>query len=759
MIKGKEYCKWIDHCYFLIGKSHFYKRDYLQAIEAFDYVVKQYKDSPIKYEDMLWMARTYIMMKNYDRAQNILDFIQDKVLKTSKDKTLIREFPAVYADFHISQENYQLAITHLNKAIEVNKNKKEKERYKFILAQIYQKAGNFTKASTYYNEVIKMNPPYEMAFNAKINMARCFNPEGSDSKEIRKILTKMLKDEKNKDFRDQIYYTLAEISLKDENQKEAINYLKLSTSTSTKNNNQKATSFLKLGNIYFDNKDYIPAQAYLDSACQILPKDYKDYDIIINKKNTLSDLVKNLKTVHLEDSLQQLSKMTPTDRDKVIAKKIAEIYKEEERKRQEEFQKQQDLANMALNKPLPGQGGSEWYFYNSSSISFGIAEFTKKWGNRKLEDNWRLSNKQTFDEFGDNENNAQVNNDKSKKSIENDPKDKKTYLKTIPTTPEQINASNDKIVEALYNIGTIYKESLNEYEKAEDAFAELLERFPDGKYKLTCYYQLYRLYLTQQKNSKADYYKNILLTKYPDCPYSKIIQNPDYVTEAKSENSKAEKMYEETYLSYINAQYDKVISDCISAETSLKGNSIIPKFYYIKALSIGRTKDLNQFKAALNEVVTKFPNHEVKNAAQNILDNMPGSPKKIEEEKKAKLSTIYKEDPQAIHFYIMIIPAVNVDINKLKSAVSDFNTTNFSTLKLTINDLFINDKTQMLKVLNFDNKDKAMEYFNAIKDNQLIRSKIKSGDFKQFIISDENYKTLYKSKKIDDYLDFFKYNY
>ena len=38
-------------------------------------------------------------------------------------------------------------------------------------------------------------------------------------------------------------------------------------------------------------------------------------------------------------------------------------------------------------------GGSNFYFYSSTTVAFGKQEFKKRWGNRKLEDNWRLSDK------------------------------------------------------------------------------------------------------------------------------------------------------------------------------------------------------------------------------------------------------------------------------------------------------------------------------------------------------------------------------
>src|SRR5659263_269928 len=35
----------------------------------------------------------------------------------------------------------------------------------------------------------------------------------------------------------------------------------------------------------------------------------------------------------------------------------------------------------------------KWYFYNQAALTFGRTEFRRRWGDRKLEDNWRRSNK------------------------------------------------------------------------------------------------------------------------------------------------------------------------------------------------------------------------------------------------------------------------------------------------------------------------------------------------------------------------------
>ena len=39
---------------------------------------------------------------------------------------------------------------------------------------------------------------------------------------------------------------------------------------------------------------------------------------------------------------------------------------------------------------------NSWYFYNQSARTAGRTEFQRRWGSRKLEDNWRRRNKSSF---------------------------------------------------------------------------------------------------------------------------------------------------------------------------------------------------------------------------------------------------------------------------------------------------------------------------------------------------------------------------
>ena len=238
-----------------------------------------------------------------------------------------------------------------------------------------------------------------MEFNARLAKARTFQVEnGADTKELKKELHKMLKDEKNRDYLDQVYYALGDISFRENDVPSALNYFKLSAQSSMANTRQKGVSYLRIADIYFEKKDYKPAQAYYDSTIGFLPKEYKNYEQIKNKKESLTSMIKDISTISREDSLLKVSVMDTAQISKLIDGIIKNLTEEEEKKKQEQDTKGQNSSGGSStneNNPWQNPSSGTWYFYNPSTVSFGFAEFFKKWGNRPLEDNWRRSSKET----------------------------------------------------------------------------------------------------------------------------------------------------------------------------------------------------------------------------------------------------------------------------------------------------------------------------------------------------------------------------
>jgi tetratricopeptide (TPR) repeat protein len=774
VFNNKEVNHWIDDSYFLMGKAYFYKQDYPMARRTFEFVIKTYNTSEIKYEAMLWQAQSNIQLGDFNRAEPVLDMLQGKIKQGQAPEKYETDLDLVYANFFILQKNYSPAADYLNRALEQKLKRTMKTRCLFILAQINQKNGELDLASNLYKQVIKRGPQFEMEFNAKINLAQCYESKGGDREYIVNKLKKMLKDDKNKDYLDQVYYSLGMIALKDADTANAKEYLKNSVSSSKINSYQKAISSLQLADIYFAGKSYADAQSYYDSTMQFLPKEFPNYKEIQQKTATLSELVINLKTIQLEDSLQNLSKMPEADRVKVVDRIISTLLAEEMKKKQEEYERQQNLSMLPATKTptTVGQSGGSWYFYNPSTLANGYGTFIKKWGRRKPEDNWFLTNKVSMTAMTEEpaDTSAMPGDTTGGKEIakSNNPKDRKFYLQNIPTTPEQIQKSTGKIIEAYYNLGFIYIEGLNDYPKSIESFETLLQRFPENKYSTATCFELCQLYKDLDNLPKSDMYRNIILTKYPETDFAKLLINPDYYKEIKSKEHEIGILYEDTYTAFKNQQYYIVINNSDQASAKFPSDTaLLPRFEYLKALSLGKIEVVDSLVIAMQRIIIKYPKSPVKPLAQNILDflgkqrNSKGEPIVTDTVKIADQGEkIYRYDPNAVHFFVLLVNNEKTNVDALKIKISDFNTKNHDAENLQVNSLLLDNNLEMITVGNFDESSKAVNYYTDISQSQYIFNRLETtGDYYSFLISSDNYPILYKNKNVEQYMRFFEKNY
>lgn len=773
---GKEYVRWIDDAYLLIGKAYFYKQDYFSARRSFSFIMREYEANPIKYEAMLWLARTYIQMEQYEKSEPLLNLIEMDMTRGEAKipPEVYREFSLVHADHYIKQERYDNAIDYLYDGIAVAGNKSLKTRAKFILAQIYQSEGNLENASQLYQEVIRRNPPYDMAFQSKINMARAYQAEDGDSKTIIKYLTRMLRDDKNRDYLDQIYFALAEVAFKDKQDSLGIEYLRKSVSRSIVNNYQKSTSALMLADIYFAMPEYELSQAYYDTAVNFLPEDYPGYEKIRNKAAKLSDLVANLRVIELEDSLQRLSFMPEPERLAIIDGIIEDLI---ERERQE-AEAQQLAESMVVFDQGPGGfntgqpiGGANWYFYNSNTLSSGYTEFIRKWGNRKLEDLWRLKDKQLiafepeelFDETLDSL--AKVGDTFGIKAL--DPHNREYYLKDIPFSEEALAASDSSISRAYFNLGLIYYEGLNNPLKSIEAYETLLGRYPDDPNKLRVYYFLYRIYLSMGNTGRSDFYKNLIVNEYPESDYALIIVDPEYFKNMKAREAALTELYSETYRAYEDGRYFTVIENSDMALMTYGDSAeLIPKFLYLKALSVGKVDVVDSLAVVLKQIITDYPSSEVKPMAQDLLSyiarerpDLGTGDEKEGGEKEPELVTPYTYDPGDTHLYLLVVKRQAVKLNAMKVRISDHNKKYYSLRELTINSVLLDDIRYMITVGNFSDAAEAMEYYNKISGDQYVFGELGTGNYTETVISMKNYPIFYREKDAELYERFFESKY
>ena len=747
---------WIDDNWLVYGKAQFFKREYFDAMETFKYIEATYKREPTRFAASIWLAKTYLELTQLREAEDKLDYLRNQ---KELPRKLRAEYEAVAADFYLQVKNVPKGIDHLTKASILEKKRPKRIRYMFILAQLHQKENNYKKAFSLYSRVIKMNPSYEMDFNARINRARCYDADEKGGETVRKELLKMEKDPKNKEYLDQLYYALAGIAQKEHREEEAVELLTKSVKVSAGNNNQKALSYLELGKIFFEKPDYKKAQAYYDSTITYLSNDHPNYTEILNKRNSLTKLVKYLRTIQVEDSLQQLSKLSKEDQEKIITDKLK---KEEEETQKENEEQQVNQIFSQSTQQTAQQSGSNWYFYNAQAMSFGLNEFTKKWGNRTLEDNWRRSSKEmTIQEEEVVSQDSTVTNKKESKSEKETAEQKKQkFLKSIPTTPEALDKSRNKVIDAYYNAAMIYKDQFNDAREAAKMFEELLEKYPKCKFELQSYYQLYRIYLALGEKEKSDHYKNIILDEHGDSEYAAIIRNPNYASEMAGRKSKLELYYEETYRKYLNGEYASVIQRKTESDILYPQNPLIPKFDYLKALSIGKTQPLKSFEVALQDIIRNYATDSIKDQAQDILNYIQGKASQMKGEEPLAADTskkLYVYSPDTTQMVMIAFQNIGGPINgdTLKRKLSNYNLKYYELKGYSISSLMFDHRLQIVFVKEFENKDAALEYYNGLHDNDEVYGNLNPESYQQFIVSTDNFANFLKEKKLDEYLEFF----
>jgi len=777
--KKREHVKWVPQSYLLIGKGYFYKHEFQSARMTFEFITKKYHYDEVQFEAMLWLAKTYIEIENYQKAETFLDQLNSKIGKDDVPKDVIKDIDAVYADLYIKMGTPEAAEPYLEKAIFQIRKKKINTRLTYILAQINQEKGNATEAQRLYNIVLKRNTEYKTTFNAKMNLAQLYDAETSDSRALVKSLKKMLKDVKNIHYKDQIYYALAEVSISDKEMGLAKDYLRKSVAYSVENDFQKAVSSLDAAHLFYDDKNFKLSAAYYDTAMMYLPEDYPNYRQVKRQTAIVSDLVNNLKVVQIEDSLQFMAAMPRPELNALIDSMIQVIVEEEERQREEERMRQQAIAMGAQNRRSMGPGmgspvgGGGWYFYNPQALSMGFSEFIAKWGSRKLEDNWRLSNKQStsFDlEELDGEITADSLSvvDSNAVMASTDPKDRNYYLQTLPLTPELLVASDEKIANALYQAGFIYKESLQEYPESIMTFEDFTERNEEEhELSIQVYFQLYLLYDQAGNEPKALYYKDLIVGRYPDSDYAKLLLDPDYFKELEKKNNYLTDLYEKTYKAYEKGQYTMVVYNSDQALEVNKEDLTIPKFLYLKAISMAKTDVVDSMVVNLEKLVEEYPNAEVTPLAQNILTNLglydPDaklSPEELREKQQMEAAhSLYEIKKDSPHYVILVIDGTLVSVNATKIRISDYNKKSHSADDLSVSSLIFDGVWQMITINKFKNARGAMMYYRDMVSNAYVFPDGMNESVKAVVISVDNYTKLYHDKDIEKYTKLFEKEY
>jgi len=610
--------KWVDNSYIILGKSRLYLGEWADGLEALRYVYANGKDENDKNNALIVLMRAYISRKDYSNALGVAEYLSQQPL--SKDAT--KDFYLAKAYLHQQNGEYLTSVAIMEETFPLLNKSIETARLHFAAAQMYDRLGQYALANQHYKSVSKNKPDYDLGFYSSMNSLQ--NQVIIDPKtDVSSVgFDKMLRDRKNNDLRDRIYFTMGLLAEHRKQLPEAVQYLQKSASLATSTNTvQKAYTYLQLARIHYDVMErYELAKAYYDSALIILPKDAQEYRIVSDRKIALDNFVTQQTIVKLEDSLQILARMNP----KALDDKIDAVIEAEEKAKEEAEKRNKEAAMLAATNQINLNQGSSiangndrrWELYDPALINQGKIEFRRVWGNRVLEDDWRRSTKQVRSIASNDSNNPMDSTSNGAAAVAEEPAMVKGSVvwdarhsdlkKNIPLTDSSFTVSQKKKEDALYNLGKIYRFDLKEPARAVVTFNRVLTEYPGTQYREEIYYLMY-LTLAEEDNNRL-VWKDKLTSEFPNSTYARLVTKSEGSGAVGDKNrDNPVKAYESAYQLYADGNFAKALEEIESDLPAYKGSMLEDKFALLRVFLVGKIRGREAYLQAINEFVRLYP--------------------------------------------------------------------------------------------------------------------------------------------------------
>lgn len=790
-LSRREYNPFLWKAWMLMGRSQFHQGDFESAAATFSYMSRLYATQPAIYgKARAWLAKCYIEQNwNYDAEDVIRNILRDSIHWRAQ-----KEWNYTFADYYIHTGNAEQAIPYLRKVISHEMRRKQKAREWYLMGQLQASIGNKKEAYKAFRHVIRQNPPYELAFNARIAMTEVMAKDNAGKMISR--LKRMAASDNNKEYQDQIYYAIGNIHLSRKDTLQAITAYEKGNQKSTRNGIEKGVLLLHLGDLYWTKEKFSDARRCYGEAIGLLDKDRKDYQQLANRSKVLDELVPYTDAVQLQDSLQQLARMSEKERNAAIDRVIDALKKKEKeernRKAEEEAEStlRQDGGNFfaSSNSPQKNNENSantpangQWYFYSPLTVSQGKAQFQKLWGKRDNVDNWQRINKtvvanaagaeEITDEQRDSLAQAAEQEELLKQTSDsavNDPHRREYYLAQIPFTPEQLAESNKLLEDGLYHAGVIFKDKLDNLPLSRKSLLRLVNNHPDYAHLDDAYYHLYLLYSRERKPEMAQTYLQKLKAEYPENQWTTLLSDPYYAENAKRGVQIEDSLYTLTYQAFRDGEYDKVERNAQISRNRFPDGANRDKFLFIGGLSKLNDGDIKSCLADLKEVVSKYPDSRLSEMAGMIINGVDAgrrlyggkfdlndvwTRRSIElNDRDSTRQKGYSPERNASFVFLLAYDPDKTNENQLLFEMAKYNFTSYMARYFDINieDL---EGLHRMQISGFNSYDEARQYANAVYQQPAIKRLL--GNVRAYVISEPNLKLLGTSHTYEEYEKFY----
>ena len=782
----REFNRWVDDAWMLIGKAHIYSQEWYEAISAFDMVLQIFPEKDARFEALLWLARAYIEM---DEFENAFRFLQQYSSEIGDEKKYYVLEQSTYAWYWLAQERYEEALDYCFRAAENTGDRWEKIRWHFVLGQVAQRTGRENMAQEAFTRVIRLKPDYEITIHAMIEQAllegRPDNPQKSRNK-----LEKFAEEYKNLDYRDQIYYAIAKTWFLEGDTLMALTNLELAAGYGGRNRILAGNIYKRMADVYFNSGDYIAAEAYYDSTLASLPSGYHDISEVEKIKKRLEPLAQSLRTIQYEDSVLRIAALPEEERNIFIDNLLAQMQQKED---ESGFIDSTDDAffyrNFANRGNRETDESGNWYFYNQTMVSLGQMEFEKIWGRRKLEDNWRRSNKEAQeqkddgndrmmpgDPFADSQTGPGEDTSSKEETAQTGMPNRESLISGLPLTSEEKAVSHQKIQKSLFSAGNILANNFKKYSEAVSFYEELLAQYPETPYREQTLIGVYLACREMNNQGCLQHYGEVITDDYPGSRFAQFVNDPDYFEKLNESEHKMEQIYAGAYNHFKNGDWNAVLK---ATEQIFRENyePLLPQTALLNAFAYSQLNREQLFREYLQQIVDDFPRTTQAEVAAYWLQQlnegqMPGkidlasspgttvsSTQTIERTASEEFpAEKFTEAPDTTH-RLMIVVDNETDINDLMFQLANFNFDHFATGGLQLEMSRLSPALSVLETGPFANKRTGLDYFFSLINQPSVFNVNNVKEPLVVIISGDNRQKIENATDVEDYKAFFLEKY
>lgn len=727
-----------DEAFLLLGKARYFDQRYIPALEAFNYILRKYDESDNLNEATIWREKTHIRLENEELAlKNLKRLLKYEKLKDQE----YADARAMMAQAYINLNAADTAIQQLKIAAAYTGKNPEKGRYFYIIGQLFNRLGHTDSANLAFDKVIDLNrkSPRVYMINAKLEKFQNTAINEETMEPLLEYLNKLEDNRENRPFLDKIFRQLAEYHMETGADSLGIVYYNRSLRATTNSPQLNALNYEDLANYHFDKDEYRRSGAYYDSVLPNLKENTKKFREVSKKRDNLEDIITYEDLVRKADSVISLYQMSPGEQQAYFEDYVEEI----RTKAEEESKKETARITAGFAAFAESSGGKQnkgkFYFYNITSLGYGSSDFKNKWGDRKLEDDWRWSNKNRLQlsvESGDNTKAITANpqeaiGDEERFSVD-------YYLERIPKEVSYIDSLKAERNFANYQLGLIYKEKFNENSLAAQRLESVLNSKPSQRLILPSKYNLYKIY-EMEGSPLAQSMKEDIIKNHSDSRYAEILLNPAAVLTEASDSPEAR--YAQLFKKFEEQNFLGVITGAERNIQEFTGDPMLPKFEMLKANAIGRLQGFEPFKEALNYVALNYPNRaEGVKAQQMIAEQLP----KLELREFNQDATVSGTANWKVIFPFKSQkkPEAARLKERLQKAIKELNYRN--TISLDLYDL----ETYFIVVHGFPSMDFAQGFVELLKINRDYNI-----DLQNFVILSSNYKIVQVHKNLQEYIN------